>query len=420
MPASPAAIAAELDELRLIAKALDVDEVIDFDGVSDAAELRKRILDLAADRRLELRDLKAKPRPTEPRGNLIAALAAAQAAFPPIPKTKTATVKVQESKGGGSYSYQYADLADVLTVVRPVLAAEGLAVYQQTTYESERRLLLTTTLEHVSGASLVSTIVLTASPDSPQAFGGALTYLRRYELVTLLGIQADEDADAHNVAQPEDRRDVPSDVSPPWTREASEPRKAQLLEALEPMLGKDGARTLAMGAKSSLGYVPDVLVAFARSLRQAMDAAAAMTEEEREVARRAQDAAVERADTPSPEPTGDPGPDPTAAPVADTPPEQTVAEYMTTRPVEELRQAAADHPRDDVRAAAAAELERRGATVEEPEPGSVKVPELPKDPAQAFGVLKAAGCKCVDPLRQRSEQGDYDPTCPIDGHGVPF
>ena len=45
---------------------------------------------------------------------LNAAIAKAQGEFPPIPKDKTAKA--------GSYTYDYADLASILALVRPVLS----------------------------------------------------------------------------------------------------------------------------------------------------------------------------------------------------------------------------------------------------------------------------------------------------------
>ena len=58
---------------------------------------------------------------------LYAALAAAQAEITNPSKDKIAKVP---TKTGGSYSYSYADIADVLNTVRPVLARHGLAVMQ--------------------------------------------------------------------------------------------------------------------------------------------------------------------------------------------------------------------------------------------------------------------------------------------------
>ena len=53
-----------------------------------------------------------------------------------------------------------------------------------------------------------------------------------------------------------------------------------------------------------------------------------------------------------------------------------------------------------------------------PGPGTVDAPDLPTDPAKAFGTLKAAGCTCPDPVGVRSENPQLDPRCPIRGHGI--
>lgn len=55
-----------------------------------------------------------------------------------------------------------------------------------------------------------------------------------------------------------------------------------------------------------------------------------------------------------------------------------------------------------------------------PAPGSIPDPKLPKDPAKAFGTLKAAGCTCPDPIGVRSDKPEYDSQCPIAGHHIPF
>src|SRR3954454_3659437 len=79
------------------------------------------------------RDLPAPPSAPEgagPQELLVAALAAAQGAFPSIHRGHTAIVPAKNGKSG--YSYSYADLGDVLAAVRPVLSAHGLALVQRT------------------------------------------------------------------------------------------------------------------------------------------------------------------------------------------------------------------------------------------------------------------------------------------------
>jgi hypothetical protein len=124
---------------------------------------------------------------------LAAALVAAQGAFPRITKGKIARVP---TKGGGEYSYRYADLADILSVVQPVLSANGLAVVGIPDTTEGGKPALTTRLVHTSGQWIEATVELFLSQETPQGQGSALTYARRYGFCGVLNIAADEDDDA--------------------------------------------------------------------------------------------------------------------------------------------------------------------------------------------------------------------------------
>ena len=126
-------------------------------------------------------------RTSEQIDQLAAALAAAQAAFPPIQKDRTATVP---TKTGGTYAYTYADLASFLDAVRPALAANGLSITQGGTGDH-----LVTRLLHVSGQWIESDGILPATQATPQGLGSAVTYARRYWLTALLGVVAESDDD---------------------------------------------------------------------------------------------------------------------------------------------------------------------------------------------------------------------------------
>lgn len=183
--------------------------------------------------------------------NLVAALSAAQGAFPPIPKTKTAKT--------GTYSYTYADLADVLAAVRPVLSANGLALVQRTVREAGG-LILSTELHHVAGEVLVSEVDLRQDAGNHQQFGGALTYLRRYEAVTLLGIQADEDTDGQHV-EPAGRPAPPVEVTPPWAKLLTDAdAKREALDALQSLIGdRDEARAALKATADAVGGIPHIV-----------------------------------------------------------------------------------------------------------------------------------------------------------------
>ncbi len=120
-------------------------------------------------------------------GNLYGALAAAQGKFPEISKNKT------------GHGYKYADIADILRAVRPILSAHELAIFQS--IEGDK---IVTMLAHSTGATLRSEYPLvqdgTGRMNNIQRMGAALTYARRYSLTALLGVAADEDVDASEVS----------------------------------------------------------------------------------------------------------------------------------------------------------------------------------------------------------------------------
>jgi len=122
---------------------------------------------------------------------LVTALARAQGEFPPIPKDRS--VKVQ-TKTGGSYSFEYATLDSILSTVRPALAANGLALTSLVTSTGLRTVLL-----HSLGQWIGHDLPL-VHKDNPQEYGSELTYKRRYGIVALLGVAADEDDDGNTAS----------------------------------------------------------------------------------------------------------------------------------------------------------------------------------------------------------------------------
>jgi hypothetical protein len=128
--------------------------------------------------------------------DLVAALIKAQTAFPSIKKNRTAQIKTEK----GTYSYRYADLADILSEVTPILLKQGLALSQCFDVTKGGELLLITRLLHTSGQSLSSALPLHWSGARMQELGAQITYLRRYALAAILGIAAEEDTDAREAA----------------------------------------------------------------------------------------------------------------------------------------------------------------------------------------------------------------------------
>ncbi len=122
------------------------------------------------------------------------ALMKAQESIGPIVKDNTATVP---TKSGGSYKYQYADLDGVIETVRGPLKENGLLFYQPLQTNLDRMLLRTVLVHAESGETIESECeVRCKDPNDPQQVGGSITYFRRYQLLSLLGL-APEDDDAN-------------------------------------------------------------------------------------------------------------------------------------------------------------------------------------------------------------------------------
>lgn len=370
--------------------------------------------------------------------NLVAALARAQAEFPTIQKTKTGEVRGTTRQGAAySYTYSYADLADVLSAARPVLAREGIALLQRLTTGADGKVRLVTELRR-GDEVLDSEVELGKSTAEPQQFGGALTYLRRYCASTMLGIAPEEDLDAQQV-QPAgpDHAPAPAPV-PDWATFLSDQRvAAELAPPLKLMLGEERAKAVYRSIKASLGGVPAVFAPFAKLLADELVGADEealinrLGEEARarlDAERAAQDQAAEAPDTPAPEPVADtPPPDPEG----DAAREKADEEEGLT-PAQRARAAAAgadaarvakgeaEPPPNDPSLSAAFKPERDVAADTTAPAGTVTPPDVSQvDTEAAVMAFRLAGCICEDPLGGPDVMG-RDDGCPIATHGIAF
>lgn len=130
-----------------------------------------------------------------------AALSAFQGALEQPKLEKEVKVK---TKTGPGYSFKYADLSACCRAAAPGLKENGLAVAQ---IISEGKLI--TILSHKSGQWMKSELMLPNQTTDYQAYGSAITYLKRYSYCAILGIVADTDDDANyacgNQAEMKDR-----------------------------------------------------------------------------------------------------------------------------------------------------------------------------------------------------------------------
>ena len=137
----------------------------------------------------------SKPEP-EVMAPLFEALAKAQAEF----KTVKATSRVAFK----NVDFKFAPLSDILAAIRPALNKYGLTLTQQTKhipFGNANGIKVVTTLLHESGASYaIESVPVFYNVNDIKNLGAQVTYLRRYEVKTLLGIEADsEELDMDNV-----------------------------------------------------------------------------------------------------------------------------------------------------------------------------------------------------------------------------
>lgn len=146
------------------------------------------------------------------------ALAKAREGFPTITPNKT----------NPHFKNRYADLASILGKVEPVLRANNLFLRQYI-----RDGVLWTELSQLppTGDTLDTGVTLPVT-DDPQKLGSAITYIRRYGIVTLLGLVTEEDDDAGAASN--------TGTHEPRTRKADKPKKADAPAEPTPATGTDG------------------------------------------------------------------------------------------------------------------------------------------------------------------------------------
>lgn len=90
------------------------------------------------------------------------------------------------------YKSKYADLASVRSVVREPLSVNDIA-YVQASTASDTEVRVETMLLHKSGEFISETLAIPLGKRDAHGIGSAISYGRRYGLMSLLGLAADDD-----------------------------------------------------------------------------------------------------------------------------------------------------------------------------------------------------------------------------------
>ena len=140
---------------------------------------------------------------------LTGALIAVQRELPTLPKDKE----------NPFFKSKYAGLETVLPAALKVLTDHKLGLVQSVGQDSKGGTTLTTILLHESGEWISDTQPLLLTKSDPQSQGSAITYGRRYALMAMLGLVADDDDDGHAASrrQPARRTPQPRAANPATT-----------------------------------------------------------------------------------------------------------------------------------------------------------------------------------------------------------
>jgi hypothetical protein len=124
---------------------------------------------------------------TKSKINIIAKLMEARADIEPIKKSGT----------NPHFGNKYATLESVIEAVTEPLQKHGFLLMHRT-ISNEHGKSITTELVHESGESFVTAIPLVLGKNDMQGLGSAITYARRYGIMSLLNLPAEDDDGEQN------------------------------------------------------------------------------------------------------------------------------------------------------------------------------------------------------------------------------
>lgn len=107
------------------------------------------------------------------------------------------------------FKSKYADLTSVIDAIKPALVKNNL-FFTQHPAPTDRGVQIETMLHHANGESMsLGTLYVPANKQDAQGFGSALTYARRYALVTAFGVPVEDDDGNAAAASSKREREAP-------------------------------------------------------------------------------------------------------------------------------------------------------------------------------------------------------------------
>jgi len=109
-----------------------------------------------------------------------------------LAKAQAAMDNASKDRTNPAFKSKYADMASVRDAVNGPLSSHGIA-YVQAAATTADGVTVETRLIHSSGQWLASVVGAVPKAYDPQSIGSAITYLRRYSLMAMVGIAPEDD-----------------------------------------------------------------------------------------------------------------------------------------------------------------------------------------------------------------------------------
>mgnify|MGYP006268797261 CR=1 FL=1 len=130
---------------------------------------------------------------------------------------------VKKSADNPFFKSKYATLDAIQHHIQPYLTKYGLVIVQKNITNEHGLYVMTDVIESSTGELISSVFPIIVQKNTPQEYGSAVSYAKRYSLSGLLNlIIADEDDDGNMASQPTAKVEAPVDANLPWLQEGSE------------------------------------------------------------------------------------------------------------------------------------------------------------------------------------------------------
>lgn len=127
------------------------------------------------------------------------------------------------------FKNSYFDINSVLEVIMPILNDLGITLHQPIVVKEGKNVISTILTDE--GTTLIQSHIVLPDLQDPQKLGSAITYYRRYSLVSLLALEAEDDDGntASGVVQKQATQDFESQglvrFNPPYTKDKDQFKK---------------------------------------------------------------------------------------------------------------------------------------------------------------------------------------------------